>query len=158
MTSKHQCKDLSRRCESIGFQKFVVTYWPSSWLRPCSLCGEVSWNWISNASRTLRSNFLSSTFKMDDLSHSNPFLQLWAWFEMPDKSHFLSVMDFWCCSRRMFSLHSKFLVRFKTALIRRFLFSCSYWYYLQQISNITSSVHSIKKIQKSKCLIVLMIK
>ena len=35
-----------------------------------------------------------STFKMDNLSHSNPFLKLWAWFEMPDKSHFLSVMDF----------------------------------------------------------------
>ena len=40
-------------------------------------------------------------FHFYDLSHSNLFLQLWAWFEMPDKSHFLSVMDFWCCSRRI---------------------------------------------------------
>ena len=57
MTSKRQCKAFSRRCESIGFQKFVVTYWPSSWLRPRSLRGEVSWNWASNASRTLRSKY-----------------------------------------------------------------------------------------------------
>ena len=29
-----QSKDLCRRQESIGFQKFIVTYWSSSWLRP----------------------------------------------------------------------------------------------------------------------------
>ena len=32
-------------CASIGFQKLVVLYWPSSWLRPWSLCGDVCWSW-----------------------------------------------------------------------------------------------------------------
>ena len=51
MTSKRQTGDLFRRYENNGFQKFVVTYCLSSWLRQGSLCGDVFWNWISNASQ-----------------------------------------------------------------------------------------------------------
>ena len=58
---KRQCVVFSRKYENFGFQNLVITYWPSSWLGPFSLCGEVTWSWISNASRTFRSNLLSST-------------------------------------------------------------------------------------------------
>ena len=84
-----QFNAFSRKYESIGFQNFVVTYWPSSWLRPWSLRGDVSWNWISNASRTLRSNFLFSTFSNLVSSHRKPSLQDFPWFDIPEESHFL---------------------------------------------------------------------
>ena len=67
-----QSKDLCRRQEDIGFQNFLVTYWPSSWLRPFSLRGAVSWSWISNASLTLQSNLRSSGFRILVSSHLNP--------------------------------------------------------------------------------------
>ena len=60
--TSHHCNVFSRMCASIGFKKLVVTYWPSSWFKPWSLCGDVCWSWISNASRTFLSNFLSSVY------------------------------------------------------------------------------------------------
>ena len=75
-----QCVVFSWRYENIGFQNLVVTYWPSSWLRPFSLCGAVTWSWISNASRTFRSNLRPSTFNVFTFSQSNPALHIWEWF------------------------------------------------------------------------------
>ena len=90
VTSCHY-NDFDRMCASIGFQKLVDTYWPSFWLRPWSLCGDVCWSWISNASRTFLSNFLSSVFKSFVSVQQNPTLQVLAWSEMPVLSHFSSV-------------------------------------------------------------------
>ena len=95
---RRQYVDFFWRYENIGFQNFVVTYWPSSWLRPCSLCGAVFWRWISNASRTFRWNLLASTFNVFTLFQLNPALQRLAWLDMPVKSHFSSLMDFLCWS------------------------------------------------------------
>ena len=95
--TSHHCNVFCRMCASIGFQKLVVTYWPSSWFKPWSLCGDVCWSWISNASRTFLSNFLSSVFKRVVSSQLNPTLQVFAWEEIPVRSHFLSMIDFWCC-------------------------------------------------------------
>ena len=104
-----QFKDSYRRQENIGFQNFVVTYWPSSWLRPCSLRGAVSWSWISNASLTLRSNLRSSVFRILVSSHLNPALQFSAWKGIPEASHFSSVTVFWCCEIRDCTLSLSFV-------------------------------------------------
>ena len=49
-------------------------------------------------SHTLRSNFLSSTMRTSTSVHLNPSQQFWAWLEIPVSSHFLSKIDFLCCS------------------------------------------------------------
>ena len=38
---QQHCNVFSWMCVNIGFQKFVITYWPSSWFRPWSLRGYV---------------------------------------------------------------------------------------------------------------------
>ena len=85
----------SRRYENIDFQNLVVPYWPSSWLRPFSLCGDVIWSWISNASRTFRSNLRSLTFKVFFYIFSIESPRDWSWLEIPVKSH---ISSFHCSS------------------------------------------------------------
>ena len=77
---------------------FVVTYCPSSWLKPCSLRGDVFWDRILNASRTFRWSRFSSTFIDFAFPQSNLSLQVFAWSETPAKSYFSFLMDFVCWS------------------------------------------------------------
>ena len=64
------------RCQSKNYVEgkrtlvsmFFVKYWPSSWLRPCSLC-EKSWSWICNDSLILHSNLLSQENQDPSISH-----------------------------------------------------------------------------------------
>lgn len=66
-------------------------------LRLWSICGDNSWNWTSNASRTLRSNFTHSTLSTSASLYLNPFWQFWAWPEIPVCSIFCQWIDL-CCS------------------------------------------------------------
>ena len=121
--TSHHCNVFPRMCASIGFQKLVVTYWPSSWFRPWSLCG-----------RLLKLDFQCSSTR--PLIHPSVYLEFLLIFffslqrlalkelkvlvpkmwndelpsfsesiysevvsmtEIPVRSHFLSTIDFWCC-------------------------------------------------------------
>ena len=93
-----QSKDLCRRQEDIGFQNFLVTYWPSSWLRPFSLCGEVTWSWISNAFVPFAQTSFINKLQYFTFSQSNPAVHIWKWLEIPVKSHSSSQIVFLCCS------------------------------------------------------------
>ena len=107
--------ELKQMYDSIGFQNLVVTYYPSSRLRPFLLCRDVAQSWISNASRTFQSNLRSSTFKALIFFQSNPASQNREWLEIPvTTSHHVS---------------SFYFVPFQLILLWRFLLNISFHSY-----------------------------
>ena len=93
---KSQCVIFSRRYKNIGFQNFVVT--------SVVLVKTIFTMWRSNLELELQyfSHFSlemrSSTFNVFTFSQSNSAVHVWAWVEVPVKSHFLSRIVFLCCS------------------------------------------------------------
>ena len=81
------CFLLTRRYENNRFQNLVVTYWSWSWLRPFSLCGDVTWSDLCSCVNKVYSSSLFRFTKDTLMIHEIQIMHGWK------LSHVISTMN-----------------------------------------------------------------